>query len=50
MRISNDAIKEFQQLYKKEFGQEITIVEARKQGERLLQLFKIIYRPIRMRS
>lgn len=37
---------EYQELYKKEFGEEIIYAEAEQQGIKLLRLFNLIYRPI----
>lgn len=45
--ISNQAILEYRQIYKKEFGEEISLEEAAEQGMKLLKLFEIIYRPIK---
>ena len=45
--ISNHAILEYQEIYKKEFGEEISLVEAKEQGMKLLRLFDIIFRPIK---
>lgn len=44
--LSEQAIKEFQAIYKKEFGEEISYADASGKGEKLIRLFKIIYRPI----
>jgi hypothetical protein len=44
--LSKQAIEEYKQIYKEEFGKEITDKEALEQGERLLQVMKIIYKPI----
>jgi hypothetical protein len=44
--ISDEAVKEYQKIYKKQFGKEISKDEARLQGGKLIQLFKVIYRPI----
>ena len=46
MGLSKKAIKEFKEIYKKEFGKTISDEEAEEKGQRLLSLFKIIYRPI----
>lgn len=48
MRLSKTAIKEFKELYYKEFGKIISDEEAQKKGQNLLSLFKIIYRSIPM--
>lgn len=44
--LSEQAIKEFQAIYKKEFGEDISYAEASEKGTKLIRLFKIIYRPI----
>ncbi|PIP30674.1 hypothetical protein COX25_03485 [bacterium (Candidatus Howlettbacteria) CG23_combo_of_CG06-09_8_20_14_all_37_9] len=46
MQLSPKAIKEFQEIYRKEFGDDIANLEANEMGLRLLNLFKTIYRPI----
>ncbi len=44
--ISNEAVEEYQRIYKSEFGMEIPSEEAKEQGIKLLILFDIIYKPI----
>lgn len=44
--LSREAILEYQEIYKKEFGQEISYDDAREQGTKLLRLFNLIYKPI----
>jgi len=46
MRLSKKAIKEFKEIYYREFGKVLSKEEAREKGQRLLSLFKIIYRAI----
>jgi hypothetical protein len=46
MRLSKEAINEFKAIYSEEFGEEISEAEAQEMGEKLLFLFKVIYRPI----
>jgi hypothetical protein len=46
MSLSKQAIEEYKQIYKKNFGEEISDEEARKQGENLIELFRVICRPI----
>lgn len=46
MGLSKKAIKEFKEIYRKEFGETISDEDAEEKGQRLLSLFKIIYRPI----
>ena len=43
MRLSKKAIKEFKDIYKREFGKNISDEEAQEKGQSLLSLFKIIY-------
>ncbi|MCD6297730.1 MAG: hypothetical protein J7M30_11300 [Deltaproteobacteria bacterium] len=46
MRLSKEAIKEFKEIYYKEFGEKISDQEAQEMGGNLISLFKIIYHPI----
>lgn len=46
MQLSRETIEEFRQIHKEEFGEEVSDDEARRLGTDLLELFKIIYRPI----
>ncbi len=46
MRLSKEAINEFKAIYSEEFGEEISGAEAQEMGEKLLSLFRVIYRPI----
>ena len=46
MKLSKRAIKEFKDIYYREFGKIISDEEAQEKGQSLLSLFKIIYRPI----
>jgi len=46
MKLSNEAIKEFKEIYKREFGKIISDEEAQEKGQNLLSFFKIIYRAI----
>ena len=46
MRLGKEAIEEFKEIYRKEFGGEISDEEAYEMGLRLINLFKLIYRPI----
>lgn len=46
MSLSKEAIEEFQQIYKQEFGEEIAEEKADQLGSSLIGLFKIIYRKI----
>lgn len=44
MQLTKESIKEFQEIYKKEFKEEIDEAMAREKAERLLNLIKIIYK------
>ena len=46
MRLSPEAIQEFQEIYRREFGKAISDDEARKIAERFITLIEIILRPI----
>ena len=46
MRLSPEAIKEFQEIYRREFGKTISDEEARKIAERFMNLMEIVCRPI----
>jgi hypothetical protein len=46
MRLSDEHIARFQALYLKRFGKEISKEEARDKGIKLLQLMKLVYRPM----
>lgn len=44
--LSREAIEEFKQIYREEFGETISDADALEMGLRLLRLFEIIYRQI----
>jgi hypothetical protein len=44
--LSDENIREFQELYKEHFGVEISKEEAYENGTKLLHLISLIYRPI----
>ena len=44
--LSEKAITSFQQIYKQEFGTEISRDETIAMGTKLLRLFRLIYQPI----
>lgn len=44
--LSQQAISEYQEIYKKTFEKEIDAVEAASQGEKLLRLFRVICKPV----
>lgn len=46
MALSKEAIEEYKRIYRKNFGEDISDEEAREQGENLIDLFRVIYRPI----
>lgn len=46
MKISQDEIEEFKQIYLDEFGEEISDERAYELGLQLIQLFQIVYRPL----
>ena len=46
MRLSPEAIQEFQKIYRREFGKTISDDEARMIAERFITLIEVILRPI----
>jgi hypothetical protein len=46
MALSEKAIKEFKEIYFKEYNELLSDEEAQDKGQRLITFFKIIYRPI----
>ncbi len=44
--LSRDAIVEYQEIYKKVYGKDISYEQALEQGTKLLRLFEIIYHPV----
>ena len=44
--LSDKAVKEYQEIYKREFGEELSDSGAREQAESFIRLFRLIYRPI----
>lgn len=40
--LSNEAVQKYKNIFKKEFGQDLTDVEAREQGKRLVLFFKTL--------
>ncbi|MFC1622456.1 hypothetical protein ACFL1Y_00460 [Patescibacteria group bacterium] len=49
MQIPDDKLEEFRELYKKNFGKEISKAEALDSATKLLTLMKIIYQPIKIK-
>lgn len=43
MLLSDEAISEFQQLYKARYGQDISVDEARRRAENLMKLYRVTY-------
>lgn len=43
MRLPDEAIIEFQQLYKARYGQDISVEEARRRAENLMKLYRVTY-------
>ena len=46
MRISDEALKEYIQICKQDFGEELTMDEAREIGTRLVELYLVLCRPL----
>lgn len=46
MSLSQKGIEDFKQAYLEEFHEEISDAEAKEMGENLIELFRIIYRPL----
>jgi hypothetical protein len=46
MALSEKAIKEFKEIYFKEYNKMLSDEEAQDKGQRLITFFKIVYRPI----
>ena len=44
MKLSDKAIQEFKDIFKKEYGKDLTDAEARDQGERLFGLFDLLFK------
>lgn len=41
-----EMVEKFKDLYKEEFGEDISLQEAQEQGTKLLNLMKVIYQPL----
>lgn len=50
MKLSKKAIEEYKQIYKKEFGINLSYNQAEIEAIKLLRLFKILYRPIKRKE
>lgn len=46
MFLSDEEVTEFQAIYRKNFGKEISREDARERGTKLVRLFEIIYKPM----
>lgn len=46
MEISQKALEEFKEIWKRQFGEEISDKDAYEEASCLLRLFKVIYRPL----
>lgn len=44
--LSKEAVLDYQAIYKKQYGKEISLEQAQEQGIKLLRLFGLIYQPI----
>lgn len=46
MSLTREQVEKFQKIYKERFGEEISYDEALKSGTKLVNLMRIIYKPI----
>jgi hypothetical protein len=46
MQLSDDAIREYILIYREDFGEELTMAEARAMASRLVALYEVLYRPL----
>ncbi len=46
MQLTAELISQFQSIYKEDFGEEISVQEASRQGIQLIQLVQLIYQPM----
>ena len=46
MQLTDQQIKKFQAIYKEEFNKEISKAEALEKGLRLVELIKVVYKPL----
>ncbi len=47
MQLSKKAIDEFREIFRKEFGEELSDNEASTRATNFLELFSLIYKPVR---
>ena len=45
--LPREAILEYQEIYKKEYGEDISFEDAQRQGIKLLTLYQAVYQPIK---
>ena len=45
-QISQKSLDEFKSLYRKQFGKDLTDVEAREKGSQLIRFLEIVYKPM----
>ncbi len=50
MRLSEERIVEFQRIYKKEFGEDISRADAIEKGTNLARLVKLVYKPFKTKE
>jgi hypothetical protein len=50
MSLSNEAIKELKEIYRKKFNEDLSDIDAHEMGESLILLFRVIYRPLPERN
>lgn len=48
MNLTRDAVMEYQQLYKTTYGREISYQDAMVQGEKLVQLIRLVLKPYQL--
>ena len=46
MRLSKEALEEFKQIYKEEFGEDLTDAEAEEMATRVMRLYELLSRPL----
>jgi len=50
MGLSNEAIEELKEIYRKKFNENLSDIDAHEMGESLISLFRVIYRPLPERN
>lgn len=46
-RLPDEAVEEYRELYKKQYGEELSLEDAREKAEGFLNFFKTIHKPIK---